>query len=138
MRIRELKVLVFRKILCTLLNEWYQRVFALRIDIFFLKQVEFHPHLIQEDLLKFCREHDIFFQAYSSLGTGEVSLTYYKKHWKQKQYSDVYLINYPIAKLLMSDKGFGMKIVYISVAMARRYFSQKMSTMIGGYHANWI
>ena len=50
------------------------------LTFFSLKQVEFHPHLIQEDLLKFCREHDIFFQAYSSLGTGEVSLTYYKKH----------------------------------------------------------
>jgi diketogulonate reductase-like aldo/keto reductase len=32
-------------------------------------QVEFHPHLVQKDLLEFCHHHDIFVQAYSSLGT---------------------------------------------------------------------
>jgi len=35
-------------------------------------QVEFHPHLYQEDLLSFCSSHHVFLQAYSSLGTGEL------------------------------------------------------------------
>lgn len=32
-------------------------------------QVEFHPHYRQIDLKKYCDEHGIHFQAYSSLGT---------------------------------------------------------------------
>lgn len=35
-------------------------------------QVEFHPQLYQRNLLQFCRDHNIQFQAYSSLGIGEV------------------------------------------------------------------
>lgn len=35
-------------------------------------QVEFHPHLNQRNLLQFCKDHNIQFQAYSSLGTGKV------------------------------------------------------------------
>ncbi|KAK7109930.1 hypothetical protein V1264_013886 [Littorina saxatilis] len=32
-------------------------------------QIEFHPHLVQRDLLQWCQQHDVHFQAYSSLGT---------------------------------------------------------------------
>jgi len=32
-------------------------------------QTEFHPHLYQEELLKFCSDNGIHLQAYSSLGT---------------------------------------------------------------------
>lgn len=33
-----------------------------------VNQVEFHPHLVQEDLLRYCKDHQIVLQAYSSLG----------------------------------------------------------------------
>ncbi|XP_050043910.1 uncharacterized oxidoreductase YtbE-like [Dermacentor andersoni] len=33
-----------------------------------VNQVEFHPHLVQSDLLRYCKEHHIVLQAYSSLG----------------------------------------------------------------------
>ncbi|XP_067877888.1 glyoxal reductase [Heterodontus francisci] len=33
-------------------------------------QVEYHPHLVQSELLAFCSESGIHLQAYSSLGTG--------------------------------------------------------------------
>nr|XP_022304553.1 uncharacterized protein LOC111111712 isoform X1 [Crassostrea virginica] len=32
-------------------------------------QTEHHPHLIQRELIQFCKERGIFYQAYSSLGT---------------------------------------------------------------------
>ena len=32
-------------------------------------QIEHHPHLVQQSLVKYCKENDIHFQAYSSLGT---------------------------------------------------------------------
>ncbi|XP_056008151.1 uncharacterized oxidoreductase YtbE-like isoform X2 [Ostrea edulis] len=32
-------------------------------------QTEHHPHLVQTDLIRFCEETGIFYQAYSSLGT---------------------------------------------------------------------
>ncbi|XP_061180370.1 glyoxal reductase-like [Saccostrea echinata] len=32
-------------------------------------QTEHHPHLVQTDLIQFCKETGIFYQAYSSLGT---------------------------------------------------------------------
>ena len=32
-------------------------------------QIEHHPHLVQHSLVKYCKENDIHFQAYSSLGT---------------------------------------------------------------------
>lgn len=34
-------------------------------------QVEFHPRLVQSDLLRYCRQEGIVFQAYGSLGTGD-------------------------------------------------------------------
>ncbi|ESP02235.1 hypothetical protein LOTGIDRAFT_205112 [Lottia gigantea] len=34
-------------------------------------QIEFHPHLQQKPLIEFCQEKNIFFQAYSSLGTSD-------------------------------------------------------------------
>lgn len=33
-----------------------------------VNQVEFHPHLVQTDLLRYCKEHQIVLQAYSPLG----------------------------------------------------------------------
>ncbi|KAL1518259.1 hypothetical protein ABEB36_001907 [Hypothenemus hampei] len=40
-----------------------------------VNQVEWHPHYHPEDLLKYCREHGILLQAYSSLGgTGNLDL----------------------------------------------------------------
>uniref|UniRef100_A0A023GHU9 Putative aldo/keto reductase family n=1 Tax=Amblyomma triste TaxID=251400 RepID=A0A023GHU9_AMBTT len=36
-----------------------------------VNQVEFHPHLVQTDLLQFCKEHHIVLQAYSSLGAAD-------------------------------------------------------------------
>ncbi|XP_077516505.1 putative oxidoreductase YtbE [Amblyomma americanum] len=36
-----------------------------------VNQVEFHPHLVQTDLLRFCKEHQIVLQAYSSLGAAD-------------------------------------------------------------------
>ncbi|KAK3735975.1 hypothetical protein QZH41_014123, partial [Actinostola sp. cb2023] len=35
-------------------------------------QVEFHPKLFQKDLLGFCRNHNIYLQAYTSLGHGKL------------------------------------------------------------------
>ncbi|XP_076461256.1 glyoxal reductase-like isoform X1 [Babylonia areolata] len=32
-------------------------------------QIEFHPHLVQKDLLSWCQQSGVHFQAYSSLGT---------------------------------------------------------------------
>lgn len=32
-------------------------------------QIEHHPHLVQKSLVSFCNQHNIHFQAYSSLGT---------------------------------------------------------------------
>ncbi|XP_037614302.1 uncharacterized oxidoreductase YtbE-like [Sebastes umbrosus] len=37
-----------------------------------LNQVEFHPKLCQTELRKVCEEHGVCFQAYSSLGKGEL------------------------------------------------------------------
>ncbi|KAL3231914.1 hypothetical protein MRX96_023178 [Rhipicephalus microplus] len=33
-----------------------------------VNQVEFHPHLVQSDLLRYCKDHQVVLQAYSSLG----------------------------------------------------------------------
>jgi diketogulonate reductase-like aldo/keto reductase len=35
----------------------------------YLLQIEHHPHLVQTDLITYCKEKGIHFQAYSSLGT---------------------------------------------------------------------
>ncbi|XP_077863655.1 putative oxidoreductase YtbE isoform X2 [Saccoglossus kowalevskii] len=35
-------------------------------------QVEYHPHLVQEDLLKWCTDHNVHLQAYRSLGISEL------------------------------------------------------------------
>lgn len=32
-------------------------------------QIEYHPHLVQTDLITYCKKKGIHFQAYSSLGT---------------------------------------------------------------------
>lgn len=32
-------------------------------------QTEHHPHCVQSELIEFCRQTGIFYQAYSSLGT---------------------------------------------------------------------
>ncbi|XP_066912268.1 glyoxal reductase-like isoform X2 [Clytia hemisphaerica] len=37
-----------------------------------VNQVEFHPVLYQKELLNFCQQNNIFLQAYSSLGTGQL------------------------------------------------------------------
>ncbi len=37
-----------------------------------INQVEFHPELVQPDLLKFCKEHQIQFEAWSPLMQGRV------------------------------------------------------------------
>jgi diketogulonate reductase-like aldo/keto reductase len=36
-----------------------------------VNQVEFHPRLVQSDLLKFCKKNGIALQAYASLGSGD-------------------------------------------------------------------
>merc|ERR1719240_2244474 len=36
-----------------------------------INQVEFHPRLVQSELLGFCRKHKIAVQAYASLGSGD-------------------------------------------------------------------
>lgn len=36
-----------------------------------VNQVEFHPKLVQSELLKFCKENGILVQAYASLGSGD-------------------------------------------------------------------
>jgi len=36
-----------------------------------VNQVEFHPRLVQSELLEFCRKHSIQLQAYASLGSGD-------------------------------------------------------------------
>ncbi|XP_059610849.1 uncharacterized oxidoreductase YtbE-like [Phlebotomus argentipes] len=40
-----------------------------------VNQVEWHPHHHSAELLSFCQQHNIFLQAYSSLGGGTGSLT---------------------------------------------------------------
>ncbi|CAM9884654.1 unnamed protein product [Lampetra fluviatilis] len=35
-------------------------------------QVEYHPHLVQKELLEYCQAHGIHMQAYSSLGMGHL------------------------------------------------------------------
>jgi diketogulonate reductase-like aldo/keto reductase len=38
-----------------------------------VNQVEFHPRLVQSDLLSFCQKHGIAVQAYASLGSGDAA-----------------------------------------------------------------
>jgi len=38
-----------------------------------VNQVEFHPWLVQSELLEFCKQEGIILQAYASLGSGDVS-----------------------------------------------------------------
>jgi len=38
-----------------------------------VNQVEFHPWLVQSELLEFCKKEKIVLQAYASLGSGDVS-----------------------------------------------------------------
>jgi len=38
-----------------------------------VNQVEFHPWLVQSELLEFCKKEGIILQAYASLGSGDVS-----------------------------------------------------------------
>lgn len=40
----------------------------------FSLQVEFHPRLCQTELRKVCVEHGVCFQAYTSLGRGELAI----------------------------------------------------------------
>jgi len=49
-----------------------QRVCVDLSEFFF--QSECHPWLVQKELRSYCKEQGIFFQAYSSFGTGEVRL----------------------------------------------------------------
>ena len=37
-----------------------------------VNQVEFHPYLVQPDLLNFCRQHDIQYQAWGPLMRGRI------------------------------------------------------------------
>merc|ERR1712196_527640 len=37
-----------------------------------VNQVEFHPKLVQSELLEFCRKEGILVQAYASLGSGDM------------------------------------------------------------------
>lgn len=34
-----------------------------------MEQVEHHPHYVQPELVEYCKQHKIHYQAYSSLGT---------------------------------------------------------------------
>ncbi|KAK5969545.1 Glyoxal reductase domain protein [Trichostrongylus colubriformis] len=43
------------------------RISLYHLDLPCVNQVEFHPHFIREDLMDYCRNKKIFFQAYSSL-----------------------------------------------------------------------
>lgn len=45
-----------------------------------VNQVEFHPKLYQQDLLKLCQDNDIVLEAYSSLAKGKVSDVISKAH----------------------------------------------------------
>jgi len=38
-----------------------------------VNQVEFHPRLVQSELLAFCKKHGIVLQAYASLGSGDAA-----------------------------------------------------------------
>merc|ERR1711981_960770 len=38
-----------------------------------VNQFEFHPRLVQSDLLNFCKKNGIAVQAYASLGSGDAS-----------------------------------------------------------------
>lgn len=38
-----------------------------------VNQVEFHPRMVQSDLLDFCKKHGIVLQAYASLGSGDAN-----------------------------------------------------------------
>lgn len=49
-----------------------------------MNQIEFHPFLLQMDLLKFCKEHNIAVTAYSPLARGEVSSSEVLKEIGQK------------------------------------------------------
>lgn len=42
------------------------------IQCVFVPQVEFHPQLCQTELRSVCKEYGVCFQAYSSLGKGEL------------------------------------------------------------------
>ncbi|CAD6188068.1 unnamed protein product [Caenorhabditis auriculariae] len=49
-----------------------------------VNQVEFHPHFHQIELLKYCRENQIKFQAYSSLGSPNYREKLFEDHQVQR------------------------------------------------------
>jgi diketogulonate reductase-like aldo/keto reductase len=44
-------------------------------NLFNYAKCEYHPFLIQRDLVDFCRENLIAFQAFSSLGTSDINIS---------------------------------------------------------------
>ncbi|CCD66777.1 NADP-dependent oxidoreductase domain-containing protein [Caenorhabditis elegans] len=63
-----------------------------------VNQVEYHPHFHQDDLVKYCNENNIHFQAYSSLG----SPTYRKQLSEEpliKELAQKYNVEIPVLLL---------------------------------------
>ncbi|CAI5445433.1 unnamed protein product [Caenorhabditis angaria] len=63
-----------------------------------VNQVEYHPHFHQDDLVKYCQDNDIHFQAYSSLG----SPTYREKLSQDeviKELAEKYQVSIPVLLL---------------------------------------
>lgn len=50
----------------------FERVHKQSVFNYFFLQVEFHPQLCQTELRSVCEEFGVCFQAYSSLGKGEL------------------------------------------------------------------
>ena len=101
-------------------NSWCRE--CLYIYIFFL-QVEFHPRLCQTELRSVCDKYTVCFQAYSSLGKGELvtepSVTEVAKNCARtpaqvNTYTDYFNSNSPI---LGSNKSFLKTFIHFQVLL---------------------
>ncbi|MDR3272471.1 MAG: aldo/keto reductase, partial [Flavobacteriaceae bacterium] len=57
---------------CNCTERHIRKIMDLGGEIPTVNQVEFHPNLVQQDLLNFCQQHDIQLEAWSPLKRGEL------------------------------------------------------------------
>ncbi|KAK6012410.1 hypothetical protein OSTOST_22444 [Ostertagia ostertagi] len=67
-----------------------------------MNQVEFHPHFVRQELMDYCKNNGIFFQAYSSLARHNPDL-----------------IEHPAVLQLAAKYGISPQIVLLSWAVSQ-------------------
>ena len=103
------------------------------------EQSECHPLLPQHEVRAYCQKHGIFFQAYSSLGCGEVSGAYHTlththklSHTNTRQYTLIHTPTYihPLTHLKSKKPYYPISL---SLLLNSRYYLFSLVHAIHSY-----